>query len=114
MTKFIEVHNQIISVKNINRVEFTNDDIYLDLFPTNNEGEYEIDFIQFTFAKIYLFDKTTIDVQLDLYLPEEMYKETTDQWVTRNRSYINYSWRKLVESLGEIEKITGYEYEFGL
>ncbi|WP_042683147.1 hypothetical protein [Anaerosalibacter massiliensis] len=108
MGKFIEVHNTIIDVDSISKIEFISDDIYLGLFPRDKEGNILIDFIPFTFAQIELFTGEKVDLDVDLYHPEE--GEEEGDWIKRNRMYINVSWTKLIDSLGDIEKITGYEY----
>lgn len=108
MAKFIEVHNTILSIDSISRVDFISDDIYLGLFPKDKEGNMLIDFIPFTFGQVELFTGEKIDLDVDLYPPED--GETVEYWIKRNRVYINVSWTKLVNALGEIERITGYEY----
>ena len=110
MAKFIEVHDMIINIESISKVNFISDDIYLGLFPKDKEGSIPIDFIPFTFGQIELFTGEKIDLDIDLYPPEDAIGETEEQWLKRNRAYINVSWTKLVEALGEIEKVTGYEY----
>lgn len=109
MPRFIEIHNSLINIESISKVDFISDDIYLDLIPRDEEGNTIIDFIPFTFGQVELFTGQKIDLEIDLYYLEE--GETVEAWAKRNRSYINLSWDKLINSLGEITKITGYEYE---
>lgn len=108
MRAFIKIHNNIINVENISKVEFISDDIYLGAFPKSEDGDILVDYIPFVFAKAELFSGEKIELQLDLYQPEE--GETEECWCKRNRMYINASWSKLKESLGGIEKITDFEY----
>ena len=108
MAKFIEVHDTIINIESISKVDFISDDIYLGLFPKDEEGSIPIDFIPYTFGQVELFTGQKIDLEVDLYHPED--GETEEQWTKRNRAYINLSWSKLVNALSEVEKITGYEY----
>lgn len=112
MAKYIKIHNTIVNVESISKVEFISDDIHMGLFPKNEQGKILIDYDCFEFAKIELFSGEVIRVQVDLYPPEQ--GETEESWAKRNRVYINLSWTKLIESLGEIDEITGFEYEFGL
>lgn len=109
MAKFIEVHNTIISTESISKVDFISDDIYLGLIPKDKEGNFILDYIPFTFGQIELSTGEKIDLDIDLYQPED--GETEEYWIKRNRAYINVSWTKLVDALGDIEKITGYEYK---
>lgn len=46
MSKFIEVHDNIINVDDIRKVEFLGDDNYLNLFPKDKEGQAKCSFIQ--------------------------------------------------------------------
>src|SRR5699024_8964226 len=110
MANFIEVGNQLINVEEIGRVEFLGDDLYLGLFPKDENGEIQIDFIPFTFGKIYLKDGQVIEVEMDLYPPEEADSEVW--WIQKNRTFINLSMRALKDAIGEITKIDGFEYKF--
>lgn len=111
MKNFIEIHDYILNIESISKIEFLTDDVYLGLFPKDKEGNICVDFVPFTFARVELFTGEKIDLEIDLYQPEEGEKE--EDWIKRNRIYINLSWHKLMGSLGEIEKITGYEYRYG-
>lgn len=110
MSKFIEVHGSLINVENISKADFISDNIYLRLMPIGENGEPVVDFIPFVFARIELFTGQAIDLEVDLYWKEEGENET--DWAKRYRAYINLSWSRLVQALGEIVKITGYEYDF--
>lgn len=110
MAKFIEVHDKIINIKNISKVNFISDDIYLGLFPRNKEGEIDIDYIPFTFAQIELFTGEKLDLEFDLFQPGE--DENEAGWAQRNRAYINMSWAALKEALGEITEVTNFEYKY--
>ena len=97
MNKFIEVHDTIINVNDIRKVEF----------PRSEDGEFICDFICFDFAKIHTFDGKTISVSIDLYPLED--EETEEDWICRNRSYINMTMQQLTEILNPIV-LTGKEY----
>ena len=109
MAKFIEVHNHIINIESISKVEFISDDIFLGDFPLDSEGDPQIDFLSFTFAKLELVSGEVIDMNIDLYWPED--GESQDNWYEQNRLCIKISWKKLKETLDTIVKITDYEYE---
>lgn len=108
MANFIEVHDTIISIESISMVKFISDDIYLGLFPRDTNEEILVDYIPFMFGQIELSTGEKIDLEIDLYPPED--SETEEDWIGRNRAYINMSWRKLTEALEHITKVTGYEY----
>ena len=110
MSKFIEVHGSLINIESISKVDFISDDIYVGLFPKDEEGNPIVDFVPFTFARVELFSGEKIDLEIDLYWPEA--EENKDGWANRNRTYINLSWNKLVQALGDVVKVTGYEYDF--
>lgn len=74
MAKFIEVHNTILSIDSISRVDFISDDIYLGLFPKDEEENMLIDFIPFTFGQVELFTGEKIDLDIDLYPRQKMRK----------------------------------------
>lgn len=107
MSKFIEVHETIINVDDIRKVEFLGDDIYLGLFPKGQHGEYICDFIPFDFARIHTFDGNVIPLFIHLYIPEE--EESEDDWIKRNRAYIRMTMTQLSDILKPIN-ITGKEY----
>lgn len=108
MAKFIEIHDRIINIESISKAEFLSDDIYLGMFPYSKDGEILMDMIPFTFATVELLSGETIDMQLDLCPPIE--GETEDNWLKRNRAYINVTWNDLKEVLGGVTTIGGYEY----
>lgn len=106
MEKFLEVGEKIINIKDIRRVEVISDDIYLGLLPTV-DGEIVGDFINFIFARIVTFDNREMNLSLDLYAPEE--EETEEQWINKNRAYINMSMQQLYGAINPV-KVTGMEY----
>ena len=106
MNKFLEVHGTLINTKDIRRVEFISDDIYLGLLPKVN-GEVVVDCIDFVYAKIHTFDNREIDLAIDLYALEE--GETEEEWINRNRAYINTSMTMIYDLLNPI-KVTDLEY----
>ena len=106
MNKFLEVHGTLINTKDIRRVEFISDDIYLGLLPRVN-SEIVVDYVDFTYAKIHTFDNREIDLEIDLYALDE--GETEEEWINRNRAYINMSMTKIYELLNPI-KVTDLEY----
>ena len=106
MNKFLEVHGTLINTKDIRRVEFISDDIYLGLLPRVN-GEIVVDYVDFTYAKIHTFDNREIDLAIDLYALEE--GETEEEWINRNRAYINTSMTMIYDLLNPI-KVTDLEY----
>lgn len=108
MSKFIKVHDTILNIDDIRRVEFLSDDIYLGLFPKGDNGEFICDWLTFGFAKIYTFDGNVITISIDLYIPEDT--ETEDEWINRNRAYINMTMGELKELLNPL-KLTGKEYD---
>lgn len=110
MSKFLEIHGSLINVESVSKVDFISDDIYLKLFPVIEDEKIPLDYITFTFARLELFSGQKIDLELDLYQPED--GETEENWAKRNRAYINLSWNKLINALDEVNKITGYEYDF--
>ena len=106
MNKFLEVHGTLINTKDIRRVEFISDDIYLGLLPRVN-GEIVVDYVDFTYAKIHTFDNREIDLEIDLYALDE--GETEEEWINRNRAYINTSMTMIYDLLNPI-KVTDLEY----
>lgn len=106
MERFLEVHDTVININDIRRVEFISDDIYLGLLPRVN-GEIVVDYVDFTYAKIHTFDNREIDLEIDLYAPDE--GETEEEWINRNRAYINMSMTKIYELLNPV-KVTEFEY----
>lgn len=108
MSKFIEVHDTIINVDDIRKVEFLGDDIYLGLFPKGQNGEYVCNYIPFDFAKIHTFDENVILLSIDLYIPQD--EESEDDWINRNRAYISMAMEQLYDILKPI-KITEKEYD---
>lgn len=106
MNKFLEVHGTLINTKDIRRVEFISDDIYLGLLPRVN-GEIVVDYVDFTYAKIHTFDNREIDLEIDLYALDE--GETEEEWIKRNRAYINTSMTMIYDLLNPI-KVTDLEY----
>ncbi|GEM_PF-1994610 len=111
MDKFIEVHNTLINTKSIIRADFISDDIYLGLFPKNEKEEILVDYIPFTYASIELVIGEKIDLEIDLFPPEE--NEDIETWCSSNRAYINVSWSTLKEALKDITVVTGFEYKYG-
>lgn len=109
MSKFIEVHNTLINIESISRVDFISDDIYLGLFPKGEKGEILVDYIPFTYATIELVTGKQVDLEIDLFLPEE--GEEEEKWIERNRTYINRSWNTLYKALSDITLVTGFEYD---
>lgn len=107
MSKFIEVHDTIINVDDIRKVEFLGDDIHLGLFPKDKEGQIICDFIPFDFARIHTFEGNVIPLFIHLYIPED--EETEEEWANRNRVFINMTMEQLNNILKPI-KITGHEY----
>lgn len=110
MPSFIEVDNKVININSISKIEFISDDIYTDLIPTDDDKKPIVDFVPFTFAQIELFDGEKVDLDIDLYWPEE--EEGPEEWTARHRAYINQEWDELIGSLGKVTKITGCEYDF--
>ena len=106
MNKFLEVHGTLINTKDIRRVEFISDDICLGLLPRVN-GEIVVDYVDFTYAKIHTFDNREIDLAIDLYALDEC--ETEEEWINRNRAYINTSMTMIYDLLNPI-KVTDLEY----
>ena len=94
MSKFIEVHDTIINVEDIRKIEFLGDDIYLGLFPKGQNGEYIYAFIP--------FDGNVISLFVHLYIPEE-------DWIKKNRAYISMTMTQLIDILKHI-KTTEKEY----
>jgi hypothetical protein len=107
MERFLEVHDTVININDIRRVEFISDDIYLGLLPRVN-GEIVVDYVDFTYAKIHTFDNREIDLEIDLYALDE--GETEEEWINRNRAYINMSMTKIYELLNPV-KVTEMEYK---
>ncbi len=112
MANFIEVHGDLISIEDIRKLEFISDDIYLGLFPKNAEGKIFVDYITFTYAKLYLFSGEDIELTIELYQPEEGY--SIDEWAKLNRAYINKSMESIKKAIGDITTVTGFEYEHAL
>ena len=108
MSKFIEINDTIINIDDVRRIEFLGDDIYLGLFPKGVDGKLIGDYVSFDFAKIYTFDGSVVLISIDLYPPED--GEIEDEWINRNRAYINMTMEQLREILKPI-KLAGKEYE---
>lgn len=108
MDQFIEINQSFINVKDIREVEFISDDIYLGLLG-NTEDEITVDYVPFVFAQIRTFNNKVHDVSIDLYAPEE--DETIDNWIDRNRAYINMSMLLIKEKLNPV-RVDNKEYEF--
>ena len=108
MSKFIEINDTIINTDDVRRIEFLGDDIYLGLFPKGEDGKLIGDYVSFDFAKIYTFDGSVVLISIDLYPPED--GEIEDEWINRNRAYINMTMEQLREILKPI-KLAGKEYE---
>lgn len=108
MSKFIEIHDTIINVDDIRKVEFLGDDIYLGLLPKGKDGQVICDYIPFDFARIYTFDRNMTLLTLDLYPPCDY--ESEDDWIKENRAYISMTMTQLSDILKPI-KITGKKYE---
>lgn len=106
MEKFLEIHDTLINTRDIRKVEFISDDIHLGLLPMVN-GEVIGDYVVFTYAKVHTFDGRAIDLEIDLYAPED--EETEEMWSRRNMAYIGESMIKIHEMLNPI-KVTGNEY----
>lgn len=109
MSKFIEVHDTIINVDDIRKVEFLGDDIHLGLFPKDKNGQIVCDCIPFDFAKIHTFDGNVLLLSIDLYTPENDSDENCDSWVDLNRAYINMTMMQLDDIL-KPAMLTGKEY----
>ncbi len=109
MPKFIEVHDNLINIDDISRVEFLGDDIYLGLFPRNEEGMLIPDYMIFKYAKVYTISGQEFDMSLDLHQLED--EENEEAWAKRNKGYIGQSMTALYEAIGEIIKLTGFEYQ---
>lgn len=107
MKKFIEVHDTILNVEDIRKIEFLGDDVYLGLFPKGKGKQFISDYVIFNFAQIYTFDGSMIVLSIDLYLPEE--GETEEEWIDKNRSYIAMAMNRLHDIL-KPECITENEY----
>lgn len=108
MTNFIEVGNQFLNINDIKKVEILSDDIYPAMFPRDDKGKVLVDFIPYAFAIVHTFSGAEIELEVDLYQPEE--NETDEMWCGRNRSYISQSLSRLTEILN-VSKITGFEYQ---
>lgn len=107
MSKFVEIHNNMINIETIRRVEFLSDDIHTGLFPKSDNGEFLVDCIPFEFARVYTSDGE-FPLGLDLYVPEEE-KENEEEWFKKNRAYISMMMTELTEVLKPV-KITSKEY----
>lgn len=107
MSEFIEVHDTIINIDDIRKVEFLGDDIHLGLFSRGEHKEYVCDYIIFNFAKIHTFDGNVILVSIDLYTPKD--EENVEDWIDKNRSYIAATMNGLHDIL-KPECITENEY----
>ena len=101
MSKFIEIHDTIINIDDVRRIEFLGDDIYLGLFPKGEDGKLIGDYVSYDFAKIYTFDGNVVLISIDLYPPED--GEIDDEWINRNRAYINMTMEQLREILKPIK-----------
>lgn len=108
MSKFIKINDIVLNVEDIRKVEFLGDDIYLSLFPKDQNGECLVDFVPFDFARIHTLSKELIVLSLHLYSLEE--DESEDEWINRNRAYISMTMAELYEVLKPI-KIGNKEYE---
>ena len=107
MSKFIEINDTIINIDDVRRIEFLGDDIYLGLFPKGEDGKLIGDYVSFDFAKIYTFDGSVVLISIVLYPPED--GEIEDEWINRNRAYINMTMEQLNEILNPA-KLTEKEY----
>ena len=108
MSKFIEVHDNVINTDDIRRIKFLGDDIHLGLFPKDSKNKTIVcDYVVFDFAKIVTFDGNKYLMSLDLYPPQE---ESVDEWSALNRAYISSMMTQLYELINPI-KVTGREYE---
>ena len=107
MNKFIEVNNTLINVKDIRKVEFLGDDVYLGLLPKTEKGIYLVDCIPFEYAKITTFSNEELILSIDLYVLES--EENEDSWCKKNRAYISMSMQELYKVIKPI-KIDGLEY----
>ena len=107
MSKFIEIHDTVINIDDVRRIEFLGDDIYLGVFPRGKNGEFICDYVTFGFAKIYTFDGNVTVVSIDLYIPED--GENEDEWINRNRAYIGQSMEEIYSILKPF-KVDGKEY----
>lgn len=109
MAKFIEIDNHIINIESISKVEFISDDIFLGDFKPNENGQPLFDWYGFTFAKVVLLSGEEIELTVDLYYLED--GQVEDSWYKQHRASINTCWGRLVDALGEVTKVTGYEYD---
>ena len=107
MSKFIEIHDTVINIDDVRRIEFLGDDIYLGLFPKREDGKFICDYVPFDFAKIYTFDGNVVLISIDLYLPED--GENEDEWINRNRAYIGQFMEEIYSILKPF-KVDGKEY----
>lgn len=108
MAKFIKVHDHIINIESVGKVEYLHDDISLEYFPTDENGKIVIDYMPWPFAELELLTGGKIMLEIDLYDPED--GQTEDEWLERNKRIIKVSWDQLVNALGDVTKVTGYEY----
>lgn len=107
MDKFIEVHGTVINTKDIRRIEFISDDIYLGLLP-QVDGKIIVDFVPFTFSTIHTFDGEIFNLGIDLFAPQD--EETEEHWKKKNMVYINMTMTNIYEVINPI-KVTEKEYD---
>lgn len=105
MAKFIKTGDMIINVEDIRRIEFISDDIYTGLFP-QEDGELLVDYIPFTYAKMYLFDGQSVDLSIILYTPED--DEDTDTWRRINMAHIAENMANISETIGGVIAINNF------
>jgi hypothetical protein len=108
MAKFIQVNQELINIEDIRKVDILSDDIYLGLFPRNDEEIIDADCVPFEIAAIHTFGGDVIKVSMDLFPPEE--DEIEDSWSHRNRYYFNKCVAEIMKAL-DITKVDGYEYD---
>lgn len=108
MPKFIEVHDNLINIEDISKVEFLGDNVHLGLFP-QKDGKPACDYTDFTFAIIHTVRDQKIEMYIDLYLPED--GENKEDWAKRNRGYIGKNMTALYKALGKIVRVTGFEHQ---
>ena len=109
MAKFIKVHDHIINIGSVSKVKYLHDDISLEYFRTDENGKAEIDYMPWAFAELELLTGETIMLEIDLYDLED--EQTEDEWLEVNRSAIKIGWNNLVDALGDIAEVTGWEYK---
>lgn len=108
MNKYIEVNDSVVlNTKDIRRVEFIDNDLYLGLLPKDDKGVYLVDYIWLTYAKITTFDNQEFILTIDLF-PNEP-GETEEEWHKRNIAYIDESMEEIYNILKPV-KVDGKEY----